>query len=103
MFDARFDARPQTAASQPSAALTSEPIAEAGRHYLLRRDIAFLNHGSYGACPAPVFETYQRWQRELQSQPVEFLGRRLDGLLAEIARIERGLGWRRAAANPQPG
>jgi isopenicillin-N epimerase len=30
-----------------------------------------------------VFETYQQWQRELQAEPVEFLGRRLDGLLAE--------------------
>ncbi len=78
-----FDAGPQTAATQPSAALASEPIAEAGRHYLLRRDIAFLNHGSYGACLAPVFDVYQRWQRELQSQPVEFLGRCLSGLLDE--------------------
>jgi isopenicillin-N epimerase len=30
-----------------------------------------------------VFETYQAWQRELEAQPVEFLGRRLTGLLAE--------------------
>lgn len=59
-------------------------VAEAGRAFsLLRDDVAFLNHGSYGACPAPVFETYQRWQRELEAEPVEFLGRRLDGLLAE--------------------
>jgi isopenicillin-N epimerase len=59
------------------------PIAPAGHEYLLRPEIAFLNHGSFGACPRPVFETYQRWQRELAYQPVEFLGRRLDGLLAE--------------------
>ncbi|HEX9067187.1 MAG TPA: aminotransferase class V-fold PLP-dependent enzyme [Ktedonobacterales bacterium] len=52
------------------------PIAAAASHFLLRPDIAFLNHGSYGACPRPVFDTYQRWQRELQSQPVEFLARR---------------------------
>lgn len=59
-------------------------MAEAGRAFsLLRDDVAFLNHGSYGACPAPVFEAYQRWQRELEAEPVEFLGRRLDGLLAE--------------------
>lgn len=51
--------------------------------YLVRQDIAFLNHGSYGACPRPVFETYQRWQRELEAQPVEFLGRRIKPLLAE--------------------
>lgn len=43
------------------------------RHFLLRDDVVFLNHGSYGACPRPVFEAYQRWQLELERQPVEFL------------------------------
>jgi isopenicillin-N epimerase len=51
--------------------------------FLIRPDVAFLNHGSFGACPRPVFETYQRWQRELESQPVDFLGRRVRDLLAE--------------------
>ena len=41
--------------------------------FLLRPDVTFLNHGSYGACPRPVFEEYQRWQMQLESQPVAFL------------------------------
>ena len=51
--------------------------------FLLRPDMTFLNHGSFGACPRPVFERYQAWQRELEAQPVEFLLRRLTGLLAD--------------------
>lgn len=41
--------------------------------FLLDDDVTFLNHGSYGACPRPVFETYQRWQLQLERQPVAFL------------------------------
>jgi isopenicillin-N epimerase len=41
--------------------------------FLLDQDVVFLNHGSFGACPRPVFEAYQRFQRELERQPVEFL------------------------------
>ena len=50
--------------------------------FLLDPSITFLNHGSYGACPKPVFEAYQRWQREMEMNPVEFLGRRSADLLA---------------------
>jgi isopenicillin-N epimerase len=67
---------------------TYDSVAEA-RHLALREEFLldpnwnFLNHGSYGACPRPVFERYQAWQRELERQPVEFLSRRLGGLLGE--------------------
>jgi len=49
--------------------------------FLLRPDIIYLNHGSFGACPRPVFEAYQARQLELEREPVEFLGRRYNELL----------------------
>jgi isopenicillin-N epimerase len=51
--------------------------------FLLDPDVIFLNHGSFGACPRPVFETYQHWQRKLERQPVEFLGRNFKTLMEE--------------------
>lgn len=57
--------------------------------FLLDPDVTFLNHGSFGACPIPVFEQYQYWQRELERQPVAFFQRRADALLDE-ARVAIG-------------
>ena len=51
------------------------------QHFLLDPSVTFLNHGSFGATPKPVFREYQRWQRELENQPVEFLGRRHNDLM----------------------
>jgi isopenicillin-N epimerase len=45
--------------------------------FLLDPDVIFLNHGSFGACPRPVFQSYQEWQKRLERQPVLFLGREL--------------------------
>ena len=59
------------------------PWPGAGDQFLLRPGVAFLNHGSFGACPKPVFDIYQAWQRQLEEQPVDFLARRIDDLLAE--------------------
>ena len=56
--------------------------------FLLDPDVVYLNHGSFGACPRPVFERYQAWQRELELEPVRFM-KRLPELLAE-ARAELG-------------
>src|SRR5262249_23028981 len=55
--------------------------------------VVFLNHGSFGACPRPVFEAYQRWQLELERDPVDFIGRRREALMAEArARLAAFLG-----------
>lgn len=62
-------------------------------NFLLDPHIRFMNHGSFGACPRPVFAAYQNWQRELERQPVEFLGRRALALLAEArSKLGRYLG-----------
>ena len=58
--------------------------------FLLDPNIVFLNHGSFGATPKPVFRVYQDWQRELERQPVEFLGRRATELLAGSRAILAG-------------
>ena len=65
------------------------PATERRRLFLLRDDVAFLNHGSFGACPQPVFAAYQDLQRELESEPVDFLA------------LDRTLPGRMAAAREQ--
>lgn len=49
--------------------------------FLLDADVVYLNHGSFGATPRPVFEVYQDWQNKLERQPVLFLARELQGYL----------------------
>ncbi|MDO9074907.1 MAG: aminotransferase class V-fold PLP-dependent enzyme [Rubrivivax sp.] len=62
-------------------------------HFLLDPGTVFLNHGSYGACPKPVFAEFQRWQLEMERNPVDFLGRRSGALLAAArARLAEYLG-----------
>ena len=41
--------------------------------FLLRKDINFLNFGSFGATPKPVFDYYQHWQKVLEAEPVQFI------------------------------
>jgi isopenicillin-N epimerase len=55
--------------------------------FLLDPLVIFLNHGSFGACPRPVFESYQDWQRRLERQPVHFLGVELDDYLFKARQV----------------
>ena len=46
--------------------------------FLLSPEITFLNFGSFGATPKPIFEAYQKWQRVLEAEPVQFIA--FDGI-----------------------
>jgi isopenicillin-N epimerase len=55
------------------------PLAD---KFLLEPEIIYLNHGSFGATPRTVFQVYQDLQRELERQPVAFLGREFQTRMA---------------------
>lgn len=64
--------------------------------FLLDPELVYLNHAAYGACPRPVFESYQRWQRLLEREPVDFLSRYGEDRLAEARQaLARYLGTER--------
>ena len=54
--------------------------------WLLEPGISFLNHGSFGACPAPVLEAQRAWRERMEAEPVRFLDRELEGHLDEVRR-----------------
>ena len=57
--------------------------------WLLDPEVSFLNHGSFGACPAPVLEAQRAWRDRLETEPVGFLGGELEGLY-DAVRAEVG-------------
>lgn len=51
--------------------------------WLLEPEVTFLNHGSFGACPWPVLQVQQRFQAQLEREPVRFFSREWEPLLDE--------------------
>ncbi|EMI46641.1 aminotransferase class V-fold PLP-dependent enzyme [Rhodopirellula sp. SWK7] len=54
----------------------SSPLAKPSllaKHWMLRPDVDFLNHGSFGATPRCVFDAQQQWIERLEQEPIEFL------------------------------
>ena len=49
----------------------------------LEPTVAHLNHGSYGAVPAPVLEEQQSWRDRMETNPVRFFARELPAALDE--------------------
>jgi isopenicillin-N epimerase len=53
--------------------------------FLLAPDIAFLNHGAFGAAPRPVLAAAEEWRRRIERNPTFFMGRELGRALREAA------------------
>jgi isopenicillin-N epimerase len=63
---------------------TDKSISE---NWLLEKDITFLNHGAFGACPIPVLAAQTQFREQLESQPLRFVMREFEPLL-DRARIK---------------
>ncbi|MBM0740572.1 aminotransferase class V-fold PLP-dependent enzyme [Phormidium sp. CLA17] len=53
------------------------------RFWSLDPAIAFLNHGSFGACPIAVLDKQQHYRQQMERQPLQFLGVDIEPLLDE--------------------
>jgi isopenicillin-N epimerase len=58
--------------------------------WALDPSIAYLNHGSFGACLREVMEAQRAWRERLESNPTRFLARELEGLLDEARSVLAG-------------
>jgi len=52
------------------------------RHWMIDPEIAYLNHGSFGACPRPVLEAQVKWRERLEREAIVFLVDDLEDLLS---------------------
>lgn len=70
---------------------TPPPPSSFARHWIHQPGVTFLNHGSFGGCPAAVLETQQAWRARMEGEPVRFFAQDLWGLYdwarADIARF----------------
>ena len=41
--------------------------------FMLDPNVTYLNHGSFGACPEPIFNSLIKWQKKLEREPVKHL------------------------------
>jgi isopenicillin-N epimerase len=67
------------------------------RHWTLAPGSIFLNHGSFGACPARILQIQEHFRRQMEAEPVQFLWRTYD----ERLRLARSRVARFAGARAQ--
>lgn len=65
---------------------TPRPAASSGRPesqawWALDPKIVFLNHGSFGSCPRAVLDYQLQLRQRMESQPIQFFVRDLEGLM----------------------
>jgi isopenicillin-N epimerase len=53
---------------KPPSPLETDP-------WMLDPEITYLNHGSFGARPVPVYEAQERYKRQFEASPIDFLDR----------------------------
>lgn len=73
-----------TCAGPPGPPLEAPPRSPFAALWPLDPEVAYLNHGSFGACPSAVLERQAALRAELEREPVDFLWRRLPGRLARV-------------------
>src|SRR5207302_1823955 len=67
-----------------SAGSSGDPVTvdrDLAEPWPLDRNVVFLNHGSFGACPREVLRHQAALRDEMETQPVRFLSRELDDRL----------------------
>lgn len=61
--------------------------------WAIRPDVLYFNHGSFGASPRHVIAAREEWTRRLESDPMDFFVRQLDGQLEQVCeRLGRSVG-----------
>ena len=65
--------------------LSFRPQSSFRRYWALAPDVAFLNHGSFGACPKPILKRQADLRLQMEAEPVQFLWRRYEERL-DLAR-----------------
>lgn len=56
-------------------------------HWTLDPAVSYLNHGSFGACPAAVLQVQTLLRQDLEREPVDFLSGTLPQRLAQVREV----------------